>query len=498
MIGTYESNLLAAKQEFDGLEAYLAQAATDGEPIHKVEEHLWWAVLRMGRQMLQGFVRRQGDGDVGETLTLDDGQTLKRLDSLHARRYVSVFGAMDIARKVYGTRESQKFQAVPLDARLELPDSDFSYLLQKWDQAFCVRDSFEGSAQSVATILGLEQSVRTLEHMNQRMASDVEGFRLSQPVPPADEEGPLMIVAADGKGVPMRREKNPPGLPPRKRRHKGEKANKKRMACVGAAYTIEPFKRTGEDVINEALHRAREAHRPVPQHKRVRADLTLEWEGEMTNGKDTLFAWLADEIQARTTESCVVVICLMDGERALLSTAVRYLPKNTVYILDLYHVIEKLWLAAHCFHAERSDEAAEFVEHRLRMLLRGQVSYVIAGLKQMATKHGLRGNKAKTIATVAGYFRANRDRMKYDEYLAAGYPIGSGAVEGACRHLVKDRMERTGMHWRVQGAQAMLNLRATYLNGDWDDFSAYRIEQETRRHYPYQPVIQRIEWKLAG
>lgn len=498
MIGTYESNLLAAKQEFDGLEAYLAQAAANGEPIHEVEENLWKGMLRIGRQMLQAFVRRQGDGDVGETLTLDEGPILKRLDALHARRYVSVFGAMDIERRVYGTRESQKLQAIPLDARLQLPDSDFSYLLQKWDQAFCVRDSFAGSAESVSTILGLEQSVRTLEHMNQSMASDVEGFRLSQPTPPAYEEGPLMIVAADGKGVPMRREKNPLGLPPRKRRHKGEKANKKRMACVGAAYTIEPFVRTGEDVINEALHRAREAHRPAPQHKRVRADLTLEWEGEVVNGKDTLFAWLADEIQARTTEACVVVICLMDGERALLSTAVRYLPKNTVYILDLFHVIEKLWAAAHCFHAEGSDEAEEFVEHRLRMLLRGQVSYVIAGLKQMATKRGLRGAKAKTLATVAGYFRANRDRMKYDEYLAAGYPIGSGAVEGACRHLVKDRMERAGMHWRVEGAQAMLNLRATYLNGDWDDFSAYRIEQETRRQYPYQPVIQRIEWKLAG
>lgn len=498
MITTYESNLLAAKQEFDSLAQYVAQAAADGDPIHEVEENLWKGVLRMGRHMLQDFVRRQGDGDVGKTLKLDEGRTLKRLDDPHYRRYVSIFGLIDIWRRVYGTRETQKFEAVPLDARMELPQSDFSYILQKWDQSFCVRDSFAGSAESVSTILGIGQSVRTLEHMNPSMASHVESFRLSQPAPPSEEEAEFVVVAADGKGVPMRRDKHTSKPPQSKRRKKGQKANKKRMACVGAAYTIDPFVRTAEDVVNEALHQVSEDHRPVPQHKRVRADLTLEWEGEVAHGKDTLFAWLADEIQARTTESCVVVICLMDGERALLDTAVRYLPKSTVYILDLYHAIAKLWLAAYCFHAEGSEDAEQFVEDRLRMLLRGKVSYVIGGLKQMATKRGLRGNRAKTIATVAGYFRKNRDRMQYHEYLAAGYPIGSGAVEGACRHLVKDRMERTGMHWRVEGAQAMLNLRATYLNGDWDAFCAFRIEQETEHHYPYRRILKDIEWKLAA
>ena len=498
MITGYESNLLAAKQEFEALQAYVSQAAVDGESIHKVEENLWQRLLDIGRHSLQGFVQRQGDGDVGETLTLEDGRTLKRLDNLHPRRYVSVFGLIDIPRRVYGTRETQKFQAAPLDARLDLPKSDFSYLLQKWDQSFCARDSFHGSAESVAAILGLNQSVRTLEHMNQTMASHVESFRASQAAPRPEEEGALMVVAADGKGVPMRREKNVLGAPRSKRRKKGEKANKKRMACVGAAYTIEPFPRTVEEVIDEAVHRISEGNRPAPQHKHVRADLTLEWDGETLNGKDTLFAWLAEEVRARVGSSCLAVVCLMDGEKALLTTAVCYLPKNTVYILDLYHAIEKLWQAAYCFHAEGSDEAAQFVEDRLRMLLEGKVSYVIGGLRQMATKRGLRGAKAKTIAAVTRYFHNNRERMKYDEYLAAGYPIGSGVVEGACRHLVKDRMERTGMHWRVEGAQAMLDLRATYLNGDWDAFCAFRIEQETERLYPYRQVLGHIEWKLAG
>ncbi len=75
-------------------------------------------------------------------------------------------------------------------------------------------------------------------------------------------------------------------------------------------------------------------------------------------------------------------------------------------------------------------------------------------------------------ARVLTYFQNNRRFMKYDEYLANGYPIGSGVVEGACRHLVMDRMEGIGMHWRVAGAQAMLNVRAVFLNDDWEFFSA--------------------------
>ena len=127
----------------------------------------------------------------------------------------------------------------------------------------------------------------------------------------------------------------------------------------------------------------------------------------------------------------------------------------------------------------------------------GEVGYVIGGLKQMATKQGLRGSKARQLSDVLGYLENNRCFMHYDEYLAAGYPIGSGVAEGACRHLVKDRMERTGMRWRIDGAQAMLDLRAVYLNDDWDAFQNHRIQQARRRLYPYLRMIRR-EWRNAA
>ena len=73
--------------------------------------------------------------------------------------------------------------------------------------------------------------------------------------------------------------------------------------------------------------------------------------------------------------------------------------------------------------------------------------------------------------------------MKYNEYVESGYPIGSGNVEGACRHLIKDRMERTGMRWKYKGAQAILSLRATYINGDLNDYWAYYMKKENNRIY---------------
>ncbi len=108
---------------------------------------------------------------------------------------------------------------------------------------------------------------------------------------------------------------------------------------------------------------------------------------------------------------------------------------------------------------------------------------MIETFRRLMTEGRLRGNKRVVVKSAIEYLENNREHMKYDEYLAAGYPIGSGVAEGACRHLVKDRMEQTGMRWTVAGAQAMLHVRAVYLNDQWDDFLEFRVEQEQARLY---------------
>jgi hypothetical protein len=171
------------------------------------------------------------------------------------------------------------------------------------------------------------------------------------------------------------------GPRPHHRRAKGEKANKKQMACVGAVYTIEPFVRSADDILDEVLRDKRAGDRPQPQHKHVWAEMTRQVGDEMINAKDSLFARLEAESAARNSDPSRPVVCLLDGERALWDVQREHFP-GAVGILDLFHVLERLWAVAHCFHAEGSDRARQCVEERLRDLLQGRVGYVIAGLRR--------------------------------------------------------------------------------------------------------------------
>ena len=112
-------------------------------------------------------------------------------------------------------------------------------------------------------------------------------------------------------------------------------------------------------------------------------------------------------------------------------------------------------------------------------------------MRQSATKRGLRGQRRKAVEAAAGYCYRNRRHMQYHEYLRQGWPIATGVVEGACKNLIKDRMERSGMRWTVQMAEAMLKLRATYLSGDFEEYWAFHIHQDQQRVHPpetWQPV----------
>jgi hypothetical protein len=466
----------------------MQHAADQHQPIHQAEEIIFRDLLVIGRWLLQALLDMAGTGDVGPTLLVagdspsDPDQELPRLDPPRKRPYLSIFNEIDIERTCYG---HDRVEAAPLDARLHLPQRQYSYLLQQWLGAFVVDDAHAEAIRKLGTILGLEITVRASEDLNREQASDVEVFQDRLPVPEAAEEGPLLVVTADCKGVPLVRKALPPDeasdtpLPKlaHPRRGKGEKANKKKMAAVGAVYTIEPFVRTADDVIEEVMRKKAGERRPRPQKKRVRAELLV--------GKVALFLWLADEVIRRNPHGSKPVIFLSDGERALHDRQGEYLPEDTVCILDLFHVMERLWKVAWCLFEEKTQkrEAHQWVEERLKRLLEGKVDAVIRGMRYQATQRGLKGPKRKPVVDAAEYFAGNRDRMKYDEYLAAGYPIGSGVVEGACRHLVKDRMERTGMRWLPSGAQAMLDLRATYLNGEWDAFWDFHMLQEDQRLY---------------
>ena len=176
-------------------------------------------------------------------------------------------------------------------------------------------------------------------------------------------------------------------------------------------------------------------------------------------------------------------IVVTDGERALQRKVAATL-EGIELVLDLLHVLEKLWAVSYVFYPQGSPEAREFVRERILRILQGDVSQVVKGLRQMATKRNLKGKKRATVLGVAAYYYRNRSRMRYDFYLRKGYPIASGSVEGACKNLVKDRMERSGMRWTPPMAEAVLRLRAVYLSDHFEDYWRYHVDQDHKRLYP--------------
>ena len=223
------------------------------------------------------------------------------------------------------------------------------------------------------------------------------------------------------------------------------------MATVATVYPVERYRRTPAEVVAALFRDAPEPsrERPKPQHKQVWARLPREdVPGSRIAGA---FAWMIGELYLRGRARDKPLVFLSDGQAALWAARSDWLPERAVDILDLLHVTPRLWQAAHVFEEEGSPPAEDVVRDRLLRVLQGKAAGVIRGLREMATKRGLAGAKQRTLGTVCAYREANVERMRYDEYLAAGYPIASGVVEGACRHLVKDRMERAGMHGTLPG-----------------------------------------------
>lgn len=221
--------------------------------MHEFEEKTLRVLLSMGRECVRILLHVLGTGDVGESTELPDGRTVSRLKELHKREYLSIFGEFELSRCVYGRGERRKVELIPLDAHLALPESKFSYLLQSWDQQLATEQPFAQVSQTIESILGLSQHVDSLERTNRKMARSADEFMNQQSPPPAEEEGAILVQTGDGKGVPIRRAADAPVIHSHHSK-RGPKPNRKKMATVGAVYSVDPYVRTPEQVV-EALFR---------------------------------------------------------------------------------------------------------------------------------------------------------------------------------------------------------------------------------------------------
>lgn len=469
-------------QLVDRLKSTVQSAFEKGTPIDQLEQDLLSQLLSMGRALLGSLFASMKEGDVGPTLERDD-KTLRRLPQLFHRTYYSVFGKFDILRCGYGTRVGQKLQAIPFDEHLGLPEAPFSLLLESWLGRFATGASYQEARDKLELILGIQINMDSAERIAERLGK--VGAAILDSPPPIDSltEGEILVQTSDNKGIVMRHEfpttpKEPVGAPTTTR---GPTPNRKRMATMAGVYTIDRNPRTASQIIDMLFHTndvARpESQPPRPCNPRYYSCLQkIDEDGRATgcSAEEQAQAWMTIETIKRRKPGQPFVV-MHDGQPSLWEQTENYHQGwDKIEILDFLHVIPRIWDAGKILHPESLEK---FVKERLLMILLGGVGIIILGLKRMTSMQDLSAAERKKLNTIINYLENNRSRMKYDQYLSAGLPIATGFIEGACRHIIKDRLERTGMRWTRQGAQTMLTLRCIEGSKLWDSLrTKYRAQ----------------------
>lgn len=453
-------------QHFEHLMAFVTSEQALEATAYQVEKTLFKRLLSLGRLLLGVFFAMRAQASAACPPSDDGGRRLP-LHSHKTRRYVSIFGEV-IVRRPYFYRSG--CAALPLDAALSLPEGGYSDLVRQTAEALAVSLCYGQTASLMERFFGLSLSTRSLAQMVEEDAQAVNDYYQHHAPAAPETEAEILVAQADGKGVPM---VYAAASSKAVRLGKGQKRTKKKEAVVTGLYTTAPRLRTPEAVVASFFAAEQQPSQPTarPQNKQLWA--TLE-------GKRVAFERLRRQAQRRDGPHVAARVALCDGCQALQRHFREHLPSFTL-VLDFVHVTEYLWKAANALYGEQDPERLDWVKRQAEKLLAGEHKVVVEALAQQA--QALPAEKAKVLRQVTGYYERNADYMHYDQYLARGWPIASGVIEGACRHLVKDRCEGSGMRWRACGAEHVLALRSVYENGDWDGYHARHRRQRHARLY---------------
>src|SRR5215203_3592303 len=344
---------------------------------------------------------------------------------------------------------------------------------------------FGEAATSVERVTGQGLGNRQVEQLAQRAAVDFDRFYASRPRQLC-VAGDVLVLSCDGKGIVMRPEalrkatKRAAGKATTKlvtRLSKGEKRNRKRMAEVGAVYDATPAPRTPDDILPAGDEQGR-AVRPAPT---ARGKWLL---ASVAHDAAEVITAVFDEASRRDPGHRRTWVALVDGNTHQIDRVhaeARARGVQVTIVVDFVHVLENLWRAAWCFFAEGNPDAETWVRAHALRILQGRASDVAGAIRRKATCAGLAPGERRNADTAATYLTNKRPYLDYPTALEAGWPIATGVIEGACRHLVQDRMDLTGARWGLDGAETILKLRALRSNGDFETYWAYHLAQERQR-----------------
>jgi hypothetical protein len=472
----------ASQARFTAMVDWLGSDHTTAMTHAELEERLHVDGLALLRQLLQDSLDLRAEHEQRLMEVTDaDGVRRGNAENGHERLLATRFGQVVVCRIAYRARGRANLH--PADAVLNLPAEKHSHGLRKLAALEAARGSYADAATAIERTSGVTVGKRQVEALAARAATDVDAFYAAHAPKPAPDTQTL-VLSFDGKGVVMRpdglREATAKAAISQKlatRLSKGEKRHRKRMAEVAAVYDLTPQPRTIADILPDTRGEG-DTSRPAPS-------INGKWlAASVTHDAATVIAAGFNEAHRRDPDHRRTWVALVDGNTHQIDRiqAEAHARNVTVAIVvDFVHVLEYVWKAAWCFFTEADPAAQQWVRTQARHILAGRAGIVAAAIRRKATYHGLDPGQRRNADLAAAYLLAKKPYLDYPTALTNGWPIATGVIEGACRHLVKDRMDITGARWGLPGAEAILQLRALISNGDFDRYWTWHLTQEQQR-----------------
>ena len=478
---------------FTALAAELAGPGAAGLTASGLEELLDERGREVVRQLLQDHydlreVREEQQArEQRAPASGPDGVARTRLETGHGRLLATLFGTVKVTRCAWRKPGSPDY--CPADAALSLPAGRHSHSLAKLAALEAARGSFDAAHAAVARRCGNVIGKRQLEQAVTGAAADIPAFYAAR-IPEPCTSPTLLVLSADCKGIVMR-----PGAlraatakaaarlgKMRTRLTAGEKPNRKRMAALVTVYDAEPAKRRPHDVI--APPGGRNGSRPLRPGPKALA----KWlAGSVRKDPSEVIAAAFDEAVARDPGHLRTWVVLVDGAEHQLDLIRAEAARRAVTIhvvIDLIHVLEYIWKAAWSLHDAGDPAAEDWVAVKALEVLAGDSARAAEEITAEAGSAGLTPSRRTGAGACVRYLSARHEYLRYDQALAEGWPIATGVIEGACRHLIADRLDIGGARWGLDGAEAVLTLRAVISNGDFEEYWRFHLEREHQRLYP--------------
>jgi hypothetical protein len=416
--GTMDSRILDQLEAIYGEELTLARG-----DLGQLEQSVEGIFKSLGVGLLQRLVDRGRNGYRGSHIPCSCGGSMRfvghRPRSLH-----TLWGWITIRRAYYHCSVCHRSEA-PYDHTSGLGSEQLSPALAQGCSLLAIDDSFAETARKIQALFGEEVSDTTVERLVHQVGSvsqrqqehPRQRFETEREIPTAQTQPPRLYVSVDGTTA-----------------HEQDGWHEVKIGCI----------------YWEDEHLRRHSY----------------YVGRFCNSET--FGWYLWLAACRWgLRDAVEVVYLGDGAPWIRSEHARHF-RRAVFIIDWYHASEHVWNCGKALWGEGTPLTRQWVEERLSLLWEGQTRVLLENLKTQ--RQGHRHRKREALDDLIRYLSTNEEQMRYDVFRAQGYDIGSGSVEGACKHVVGTRLKQSGMIWTRPGSSAVLALRITWLNAEWDSF----------------------------